>query len=79
MQTGFWRGPTWIGTNWFIYKGLVNYGFFNLAQELLESSIKLIKQSGFREQFNPLTGEGRGAKEFTWGTLIIDMIEDRLD
>lgn len=70
---GFWRGPTWIGTNWFIYKGLVNYGFTEVAEEIKKSSVALIQKSGFREYFNPLTGEGYGAKNFTWGGLVIDM------
>lgn len=70
---GFWRGPTWIGTNWFIYKGLQNYGFTDIAKEIKKSSIALIQKSGFREYFNPLTGQGLGAKNFTWGGLIADM------
>lgn len=68
-----WRGPTWIGTNWFIYKGLLNYGFCDLAEEIKKSSISLIQKSGFREYFNPLTGEGLGAQNFTWGGLVLDM------
>ncbi len=70
---GFWRGPTWISTNWFIYKGLLNYGFGDIAEEIKRSSIALIQKSGFREYFNPLIGEGLGAQNFTWGGLVIDM------
>ena len=68
-----WRGPVWIGTNWFIYKGLKNYGFLEIAQQIKDSSLKLLSNSGFREYFNPQTGEGLGAKNFTWGGLILDM------
>lgn len=71
--TGFWRGPTWMGTNWFIYKGLQNYGFKNEAEAIKKSSIDLIQQSGFHEYFNPLTREGLGAQNFTWGGLVVDM------
>lgn len=70
---GFWRGSTWIATNWFIYKGLKNYGFNDIAVKIRESAINLIQKSGFREYFNPVTGEGFGAKNFTWGGLVIDM------
>lgn len=70
---GFWRGPTWIGTNWFVYKGLQSYGFDDTAKEIKETSIALIQKSGFREHFNPLTGEGLGAQNFTWGGLVLDM------
>ncbi len=68
-----WRGPTWIGINWFIYKGLLNYGFRDIAEEIKKSSIALIQKSGFREYFNPSTGEGLGAQNFTWGGLVVDM------
>ncbi|MBI2019787.1 hypothetical protein HYS95_03975 [Candidatus Daviesbacteria bacterium] len=70
---GFWRGPTWIATNWFIYKGLMKYGLKEEAEEIKRSSLELIDKSGFREYFNPLTGEGLGAKNFTWGGLALDM------
>lgn len=70
---GFWRGPTWIATNWFIYQGLKSYGFFDIAKQIRESSIALVEKSGFREYFSPITGEGLGAKNFTWGGLILDM------
>lgn len=70
---GFWRGPVWMATNWFIYKGLQKYGFDRQAEEIKKSSIELLEKSGFREQFNPITGEGYGAHNFTWGGLVLDM------
>ncbi len=72
--TGFWRGPVWIATNWFVYKGLMKYGFVDAAEEIKKSSLSLVAKSGFREYFNPFTGEGLGAKNFTWGCLILDMV-----
>lgn len=71
---GFWRGPTWIAANWFVYKGLLNYGFKREAEEIKKFSLSLIQQSGFREHFNTLTGEGLGAQNFTWGGLVLDMV-----
>lgn len=70
---GFWRGPTWIATNWFIFKGLLNYGFTGIAKEIFKISKYLVENEGFREYFNPQTGKGLGAKNFTWGTLVLDM------
>ncbi len=72
---GFWRGPTWIATNWFIFKGLVKYKIFDAAERIRKSSYELIRKSGFREHFHPDTGQGLGAKDFTWGALIVDMQE----
>lgn len=74
---GFWRGPIWMSTNWIVFKGLQNYGFRTEAKYLLDSSIKLLEESGFREQYDPLTGKGYGAKNFTWGGLVIDMFETK--
>lgn len=72
---GFWRGPTWIGTNWFIFHGLLNYGYTDLAARIAETCAELIERSGYREYYHPDTGEGLGAHNFTWGALIVDMIE----
>jgi len=72
---GFWRGPVWFAPHWFIYKGLQSYGFAEEADEIKELTRKLLEKSGFREYFNPETGEGYGAEEFTWGTLYLDMVD----
>lgn len=72
---GFWRGPTWMATNWFIHRGLTRYGLVEDAARVLERSMQLLEKSGFREYFNPLTGEGLGAVDFTWGALVVDMLE----
>jgi glycogen debranching enzyme len=72
---GFWRGPIWMSVNWFIYRGLVRYGFKKEAAWIRDSSVQLLQTAGFREYFNPETGEGYGADTFTWGTLVLDMID----
>lgn len=71
--TDMWRGPTWISINWFLYRGLMRYGFTNVAEKIREGSMALIEKSGFREYYHPHTGEGLGAHEFTWGGLVLDM------
>ncbi len=71
-----WRGPTWINTNWYLVKGLQKHGFKKEAKKLVERSLDLIKQSGFREFFNPVTGEGYGAHNFSWSTLVVDMMDE---
>ncbi len=68
-----WRGSVWMVPHWCIYHGLYNYGFVDIAEEIKQKSISLINTSGWRENFHPDTGQGQGAKEFTWGALIIDM------
>ena len=47
-----------------------------IADEIYRSSLALVRKSGFREYYNPFTGEGYGAKDFTWGGLVLDMGEN---
>ncbi|MBI4022108.1 MAG: hypothetical protein HY372_02030 [Candidatus Andersenbacteria bacterium] len=70
---GFWRGPVWLAPNWFIHQGLIRYGYREDAERIREHTAKLLDQSGFREYFNPHSGAGLGAQNFTWGGLIVDM------
>lgn len=69
-----WRGPTWINTNWYIVQGLKKHGYKKEAKKIVDKSVDLVRTSGYREFFNPLTGEGYGAKNFGWSTLVVDMI-----
>jgi len=69
-----WRGPVWFAPHWFIYKGLLRYGFEKEARMILDMSASLLERGGFREYYNPETGEGLGAEGFTWGTLVVDMM-----
>ncbi len=72
-NTDLWRGPTWIAINWFVYKGLQNYGYHDIAKMIKTKSLDLISLSGFREFYNTHTGQGLGAHDFTWGGLVLDM------
>lgn len=74
-SNGFWRGPIWFAPHWFIYKGLMDYGFTEEAAWIRDVSHDLIKKHGFREYFDPETGKAYGAHNFTWGTLVLDMLE----
>ena len=39
--------------------------------------IDLVKEHGFYEYFNPLTGDGLGANDFSWtAALLIDLISE---
>ena len=68
-----WRGPTWAVTNWFLYHALKKRGALAHAHRLRRSLSALVSKSGFREYYDPMSGEGHGAKEFTWSTLLVDM------
>ncbi len=68
-----WRGPTWVNTNFFIWKGLKKHNENLLANELAQKTRELVEKSGFREFYNPITGAGGGANNFGWSTLILLM------
>lgn len=68
-----WRGPTWPVMNWLLCRCLRRRGFQDHADRLHRSVTDLIEKSGFREYYNPFTGEGHGAQSFTWSALAVDM------
>lgn len=75
MSLYIWRGPTWILYNWFMHKYLLENDYKKEAHRLIESIKQLIEMSGFREYYNPFTGEGHGARDFTWSGLVLYMIQ----
>lgn len=74
----YWQGPSWVNTNWLIIDGLRRYGFTDHAEALRESTIDMVKQSGFYEYFSPLDGKPSGAENFSWtAALIIDLLQQQ--
>jgi glycogen debranching enzyme len=68
-----WRGPTWAFNNWFLYRTLKTRGLPEHAAALRRSLWGLVERSGFREYYDPFTGQGGGARDFTWSGLLVDM------
>ncbi len=77
-ENGYWRGTTWINTNWLTIEGLLKYGFTETAETLKEKTLKLVDRGGFFEYYNPLTGKGLGTEDFGWSTLVIDLVNRNL-
>src|SRR2546426_110911 len=69
-----WRGPTWINVNWYLYWGLRAHGRADVASDLAERTVRMMASGGVREFYDPLTGEGEGARDFGWSTLVLDLI-----
>jgi glycogen debranching enzyme len=69
-----WRGPTWINTNWYVARGLRRHGREDLARRIEDRSADLVERNGFREYYDPFTGEGFGAEHFSWTALVLDML-----
>jgi hypothetical protein len=47
-----------------------------LARTIEDRSAALIEQHGFREYYDPYTGEGFGAHAFSWTALVLNMLAD---
>ena len=69
-----WRGPAWINSNWYIARGLRRHGYLDLARTIEDRSVQLVERDGFREYYDPLTGEGFGARDFSWTALALDLL-----
>ena len=72
-----WRGPTWVNTNWLLWRGLQRHGFQELAGQIAEGTIAMVARSGLREFYHPHTGQGLGARDFAWSGLALDMVEEQ--
>ena len=71
----YWRGPTWVNAAWLLWLGLVRLGYEEPARRMAESLAETILREGLREYYNPLTGEGVGATDFAWTSLILEMAD----
>ncbi|QFG23944.1 hypothetical protein [Actinomadura sp. WMMB 499] len=71
----YWRGPTWVNTNWLLWVGVLRAGRDDIARTICASTLELLGRSGFREYFDPVDGSGRGAHDFSWSAaLALDML-----
>ena len=69
-----WRGPTWINSNWYLARGLMRHGRVDLARVIANQSIVAMRKSGVREYYNPQNASGRGAPDFSWSTILLDLV-----
>ena len=76
-----WRGPTWMNSNWYVARGLRRHGHVERARRIEDRSAALVEGAGFREFYDPRTGGGFGARDFSWTALALDLLaaheEDR--
>lgn len=74
-KTGLlWRGSTWVNFNWVVVGGLRLHGYADIADELATRTCAMIARGGWREYFSPYTGQGYGAPNFGWTTLVLDFL-----
>jgi neutral trehalase len=74
-QNRYWQGPTWVNTNWLIIDGLRRAGELALADKLTAKTLEMVEKHGIWEYYNPHTGKGLGAKDFSWtAALTLDLL-----
>ncbi len=73
----YWRGPTWLNVAYFALKGLKNYGFASLAEDIRETLLGWCDRNKDHlwEYYDSRTGQGLGAPQYGWtGTFLIELI-----
>jgi len=58
-----WRGAVSLPVNWMLYDGIRRAGRRDLAARIRRDSMTVVGRSGFREYFDPITGEGIGGAD----------------
>ena len=66
----YWRGPVWAPVNWLVADGLARAGLAGEAARLGADTLELVRETGFAECFDPLTGAACGAGDFTWTAAV---------
>ncbi|MFI7443813.1 amylo-alpha-1,6-glucosidase [Nonomuraea indica] len=79
-RTRYWRGPSWVNTNWLLRRAAAVHGLRTLRDQLTGCTLRLVRQAGFRECFDPFDGSGRGCRDFSWSAaLTLDLLADTVE
>jgi hypothetical protein len=70
----YWRGPTWLNAAWLLWLGLVRLGYDDQAKAMAVRIGRAVAASGLREYYDPFTGAGMGAEDFSWSALALEML-----
>ncbi|GAB5601656.1 trehalase family glycosidase [Thermus sp. FJN-A] len=66
----YWRGPVWAPVNYLLAQGFRRHGLEREAHLLESHLLELVEGQGFREYYDPLTGEGLGGRGFSWTAAL---------
>jgi putative isomerase len=75
-----WLGPVWIIVNYFVWKGLKDFGFHDEAGELADKTLRLLStdlasNGSLNEYYHPDTGTALSHKGFMdWNLLVLEMV-----
>jgi hypothetical protein len=71
----YWRGPTWVNAAWLMWIGLKRLGYEEAAAVLAARVCRALMLEGLREYYDPYTGSGMGACDFSWSALAIELAD----
>ncbi len=75
-----WLGPVWIIVNYFVWKGLKDFGFHDEATDLADKTLRLLstdlaRNGSLNEYYHPDTGKALSHKGFMdWNLLVLEMM-----
>ncbi|MBN1372102.1 MAG: hypothetical protein JW987_09170 [Anaerolineaceae bacterium] len=76
---GYWRGPVWAASTYMIFDGLVDAKEFALARTVAERFCDLcVKEPGFWENYDALTGKGLRCPGYTWTASVFLLMAEWL-
>jgi hypothetical protein len=78
---GYWNGPVWVQWNYLIFRGLLNYGYVDVARELLHrvssAMIVALKQNhSLWELYSPDDEWAGWNRQYIWAGIIARMMFD---
>jgi glycogen debranching enzyme len=74
----YWRGPIWANLNWLLARGLRQHALVEEAEALERTTVDMVGAAGMREYYDPITGDGLGADEFSWtAAAVTDILRAR--
>jgi hypothetical protein len=71
----YWRGPTWVNAAWLLWIGLARLGYDAQAEHMAQRLGATILRERLREYYDPFTGQGLGATDFAWTSLICELAD----
>ena len=76
-----WNGPVWIQWNYLIFRGLIDYGYYEKADELAQKvfeavRIQLKDSHNFYELYSPDDDKNSSSKQYIWTGIISRMMID---
>jgi len=70
QSAGYWRGPVWGPVVHLMITGIENAGRKDLAKKIAYSFCNTVKDNGFAENFDALTGEANSDPAYTWTSSV---------